>query len=79
MVFAVWIARPDVPVELLDQLDEAFSKGMDFVTQENNGLETWQRDYLVHNISYTFDKEKREAMQLFFQWAAAVEAIPVSR
>jgi len=79
MVFAVWIARPDVPVELLNQLDEAFSKGMEYISQKDNGLETWQRDYLVHNISYTFDKDKREAMQLFFQWAAVIEAVPATR
>ena len=79
MVFAVWIARPEVPVALLDQLDEAFSKGMEFIAHEHNGLEAWQRDYLLHNISYTFDKEKREAMQLFFQWAAAIEAVTAGR
>ena len=79
MVFAVWIARPGVPEELLNQLDLAFEFGMEFMTSANNGLEAWQRDYLMHNISYPFDKDKREAMQLFFQWAASVEAVPSMR
>jgi len=79
MVFAVWIARPGVSDELLLQLDTAFRSGMEFITSSNNGLEAWQRDYLMHNISYPFDKAKREAMQLFFQWAASVEAVPAIR
>ena len=52
---------------------------MEFVTQKENGLEAWQRHYLTHNISYTFDKDKREAMQLFFQWAALLEVVPATR
>lgn len=79
MVFAVWIARPDVPDEILNQLDIAFKSGMAFLSSSTNGLEAWQRDYLNHNISYLFDKGKREAMQLFFQWAASVEAVPSIR
>ena len=79
MVFAVWIARPEIPEELLNQLDLAFEFGMEFIASANNGLEAWQRDYLIHNISYPFDKDKREAMQLFFQWAASVEAVPSMR
>lgn len=79
MVFAVWIARPDIPDEILNQLDVAFHSGMEFMASGKNGLEAWQRDYLMHNISYPFDMAKREAMQLFFQWAASVEAVPAIR
>jgi chorismate dehydratase len=79
MVFAVWIARPDVPEEVLHQLDVTFQAGMEIIVSGNNELKDWQRDYLVHNISYPFDKAKQEAMQLFFQWAASVEAVPAIR
>lgn len=79
MVFAVWIARPDVPDEVLKQLDIAFKSGMDYLVSPTNGLEAWQRDYLLNNISFPFDKGKQEAMQLFFQWAASVEAVPSIR
>jgi chorismate dehydratase len=79
MVFAVWIARPDVSDEVLEQLDIAFKSGMEYLVSTANGLESWQRDYLLNNISFPFDKGKQEAMQLFFQWAASVEAVPSIR
>lgn len=79
MVFAVWIARPGVPQSLLQQMDEAFGMGMKTIAANDNGLEAWQRDYLTKNISFSFDTRKKEAMQLFFQWAASVEAVQVSR
>jgi len=79
MVFAVWIARPGVPEALLQQMDAAFRKGIAYLADPGNGLQEWQRQYLMHNISYPFDAAKRDAMQLFFQWAASVEAVPAIR
>ena len=78
MVFAVWITRPGVPEELIRELDEAFESGFDFVKSADSGLEPWQTDYLIHNISYPLDTAKREAMELYLSWAASLEAVHVN-
>ncbi len=65
MVFAVWIAKNEVPQEIIDSLDHAFELGMDHVRSEANGLEKWQKDYLLNSISYPLDEEKMKALRLF--------------
>jgi chorismate dehydratase len=77
MVFAVWITKPGIPDELIRELDEAFESGYEFVKSPESGLASWQRDYLLHNISYPLDDAKREGMELYLTWAAAIEAAPV--
>ncbi len=78
MVFAVWITRPGIPDELIRELDDAFESGFEFVKSADSGLAAWQRDYLLHNISYPLDKAKREGMELYLTWAAALEAAPLN-
>ncbi|HSF90541.1 MAG TPA: menaquinone biosynthesis protein [Saprospiraceae bacterium] len=78
MVFAVWITRPGIPDELVRDLDLAFESGFEFVKSTQSGLAGWQRDYLVHNISYPLDEAKRKGMDLYLTWAAALEAAPVN-
>jgi chorismate dehydratase len=68
MVFAVWIARPDVPPEVIQQLNDAFKMGVDNIAT-NESLQDWQKKYLLKNISYPFDRRKKEAMELFLQYA----------
>src|SRR5687768_8148403 len=46
MVFALWIAKPGIPKEIIDAIDHAFEKGMDAVVNDKAELEDWQRDYL---------------------------------
>ena len=79
MVFAVWITRPGVPDDLMQQLDDAVKRGLQFIESGNSGLEAWQLNYLLHQISYPLDAAKREAMQLYFQWAEALVPAPVTR
>ncbi len=78
MVFAVWITRPGIPDELIRELDDAFESGFEFVKSTDSGLAVWQRDYLLHNISYPLDNAKREGMELYLTWVATLEAAPVN-
>ena len=69
MTFAVWIAKSDVPNEVIQQLDAAFRLGIDHIRSADVVLPPWQKKYLLNNISYSFDRRKKEAMQLFLQYA----------
>ncbi|HZV69472.1 MAG TPA: menaquinone biosynthesis protein [Saprospiraceae bacterium] len=69
MTFAVWIAKPGVPIEVIQQLDAAFKLGIDYIKSPETILPAWQKKYLLNNISYSFDRRKKEAMQLFLQYA----------
>lgn len=75
MVFAVWIAKPGVPVELIHELDKACKTGLDYIKTPEANLPEWQKKYLLNNISYPFDLRKKEALQLFLQYADNLVAI----
>lgn len=65
MVFAVWIAKPDVPQSIIDEIDRSFEMGMHEVESGNTQLEDWEREYLMNSISYPFDDEKMRALRKF--------------
>lgn len=65
MVFAVWIARKSVPEEILQRIDRAFELGMDAVFNSNGRLQDWEKDYLLNNIDYPFDEDKKKTLKLF--------------
>jgi len=69
MVFAVWIVRPGIPNEVIQEMDMAFKLGIDFVRSPESVIPEWQKKYLLNNISYGLDLRKREGMQLFLQYA----------
>ncbi len=75
MVFAVWIAKPGISKEVIQDLDKAFKLGIDFIRSDEAGIQDWQKKYLLNNISYSLDRRKREAMQLFLQYADNLVAI----
>lgn len=79
MVFAVWIARPGIPSYVGGQLDAAFCYGFDTVTSGKAGLANWERDYLMHRISYPLDAGKLEAMHLYRNWVAELLTEDVNR
>lgn len=79
MVFAVWIARPGIPSYVGGQLDAAFRYGFDAVTSGKAGLAKWERDYLMHRISYPLDAGKLEAMHLYRNWVAELLTEDVNR
>ena len=75
MVFAVWITKHGVPNEVIQDLNNAFKSGIDFIRSPDSVIPEWQKKYLLNNISYSFDHRKREAMQLFLQFADQLVAI----
>lgn len=76
MVFAVWIAKPGVPPEIIQKLDNAFKLGLDFIRSPECLLPDAQKKYLLNNISYSFDRRKKEAMQLYLQYADSLVSSP---
>lgn len=77
MVFAVWIARPDVPDELLADLNAAFKAGMDWIDTSPSVLTADQLDYFRHSIAYGFGERQQAAMERYLRWAAEMPAMPV--
>jgi chorismate dehydratase len=72
MVFAVWIANPDVPADVIAGIDQSFEVGMEAIKAGETNLEKWQIDYLIKSISYTMDFAKREALKVFLQYSSAL-------
>jgi chorismate dehydratase len=68
MVFAVWIARPEVPDDPIEKINKAFVAGMENVLRGNKTLESWQVHYLQNAISYPLDDDKLKALSLFRSW-----------
>ena len=75
MVFAVWIARPDVPDELLAKLNAAFKAGMDWIDHSPSELTAGQLDYIRHSIAYGFGERQQEAMERYLRWAAETPSL----
>ncbi len=69
MVFAVWIARPDVPRSVMDHIDAAFEAGLAHIREGSDHLAPWQLEYLTENISYPLDPAKLKALSLYAQWS----------
>ena len=65
MVFALWIAKPGLPKEIITSIDHAFEEGMKSVVDGTASLEDWQRDYLLDCISYPLDDAKMQALKLY--------------
>lgn len=70
-VFACWVSNKQLPVEFIENFNQALSKG---VNQIKKGAETWNSkkiskeklyDYLTNDIDYLLDKDKLKAIQLF--------------
>lgn len=69
--FACWITTKKLPEDAVKQFNDAIVYGMkkkaSFVKELDlesiNGVD--MSDYLLHNISYEFDKGKRQALDLF--------------
>jgi len=72
-VFAVWLSREKLPVQILDSLNNALEYG---VLHINETLEFFRdklpagqdcHSYLKENISFTFDDPKKQGMKLFLE------------
>ncbi len=69
MVFAVWIARPEVEEEMLVRLDSAFEKGLTKIRHQNGSFEAWIKEYLLERLSYGYDTRKQAAMKKYLELA----------
>lgn len=70
-VFAVWVARPEIPAETIDALNRALGFGIEHVREaiERYGYSdrAYAYDYLTQNIDFKLDGPKREALGLFLK------------
>ena len=73
-VFACWVANKVLPDGFADIFDEALAYGVahidDAITSEvgNRFPKEMAKAYLTRNISYALDDEKREGLQLFWNY-----------
>ncbi len=68
--FACWVSRNKIEDEVVQSLNTAFAEGIRNIDHLNfpPGMdEAVLRDYLKKNISFKFDKKKKEAMEKFFE------------
>ena len=69
-VFACWVANKKLPENVKKQFNKAMKFGVDNIEKaiENISSEIDLFTYLTKNISYTFDKPKKQAMDLFLKY-----------
>lgn len=72
-VFACWVSNKALPVAFVSAFNSALSYGVehreDAIRQRiTTNAEAMVR-YVNHNISYTFDEQKRNALALFTRWS----------
>ncbi len=72
-VFACWVANKPLPLQFINDFDEAMKFGLKNIDRSIELSEstliskTELKDYLQHSISYDFDAAKKKAMELFLK------------
>lgn len=68
-VFAVWIARKNVPSETVEALQRSLDYGVrhirEAISHYGHSGKPYAYDYLTNNIDFFFDKPKHTALSLF--------------
>lgn len=77
--FAVWVARKGTSYAVMDELQHAFTFGMEHIYEAvvEFGFDKKPYDayeYLTRNIDFLFDEQKRKAMEKF--WNAGIKIVP---
>jgi len=73
-VFAVWVSLKPMPADVVSRLNKALSFGIENIDAVLDHFSAKLpsnadcRQYLTENISYTFDKQKREGLNLFLSY-----------
>jgi len=69
-VFACWVANKKITENIKNQFNEAMKFGVENIDKaiENISSEINLFNYLTKNISYSLDKPKRDAMDLFLKY-----------
>ena len=75
--FAVWVARKGTPYSVVDELQRAFTFGMEHIYEAvvEAGYEGKEYDayrYLTVNMDFLFDEQKRRALKKFWNWGIRV-------
>ena len=75
--FAVWIARENVPESIIEDLNKSLSIGVNDiqgVIEQNQHLDLRfnLNDYFKKHIDYHFDKAKKEALKLYYDYAEEI-------
>lgn len=71
-VFAAWVSTKPLSERFVEQFNEAMQMGLDAIPDLQYLLQSPHPDfdlnhYFTHNISYTLDAPKREALSLFLE------------
>ncbi len=69
-VFACWVANKKIAENVKNQFNKAIKFGVENIAKsiENVSAEIDLYSYLTKNISYGFDKQKKQAMDLFLKY-----------
>ena len=75
--FAVWVARKGVAYEVRDELQEAFTFGVEHIYEAILESDYADRDYayqyLTENIDFLFDIQKHNALKKFWDYGLKIE------
>jgi chorismate dehydratase len=70
-VFAVWVAKPDADMEIIEALQQSLDYGTRHIREAiayyGHSGKPYAYDYLTHNIDFNFDDRKRKALSLFME------------
>jgi len=78
-VFGCWVANKKISDVFIDQFDKALQKGLDdrpLLVKELQSSGKYSIDverYLNANISYNYDRSKKEALRLFLDYSAKLK------
>ena len=77
--FAVWVARKGTPYSVIDELQHAFTFGVEHIYEAvlEFGFDKKPYDayeYLTRNIDFLFDEQKRKALDKF--WDSGIKVVP---
>ena len=77
--FAVWVARKGTPYSVVDELQHAFTFGVEHIYEAvvENGFDKKPYDayeYLTRNIDFLLDEQKRTALDKF--WSSGIRVTP---
>jgi chorismate dehydratase len=78
-VFACWVANKQLPSEFISTFNNALKKGLDMRVELIKELEksnVYNTDigvYLYQNINYHYDRDKKQALELFLTYLANLE------
>ena len=75
--FAVWVARKGLSYEVHDELQAAFTFGVEHIyeaiLESNYADKEYAYDYLTRNIDFLFDIQKHNALKKFWDFGLKVE------